>query len=48
MFTLSNGHIYGASLEELTDPEIERPAKKNRERHKMYAVYARSVEEGDA
>ena len=46
MFTLSDGHIYGAALEELTDPETERLARKNRERHKMYTVYAQSAEEG--
>lgn len=45
MFTLSDGHIYGAALEELTDPETERLARKNRERHKMYTVYAQSAEE---
>ena len=30
LFTLSNGHIYGEALEELTDPETERLARKNR------------------
>lgn len=44
MFTLSDGQIYGASLEELTDPETERLARKNRERHKMYTVYVQSGE----
>lgn len=47
MFTLSNGHIYGASLEDLTDPETERLARKNRERHKMYTAYAKSAGDGD-
>lgn len=47
MFTLPDGHIYGASLEELTDPETERLSKKNRERHKIYSVYTQSAEEGD-
>lgn len=47
MFTLSNGHIYGASLEELTDPETERLARKNRERHRMYTVYMQSARDGD-
>lgn len=47
MFTLSNGHIYGESLEELTDPETERLARKNRERHKLYTVYVQSTEDGD-
>lgn len=47
MFTLSNEHIYGASLEELTDPETERLAKKNMERRKMYTVYVQSSEAGD-
>lgn len=28
MFTLSNGHIYGAALEDLTNPETERLARK--------------------
>ena len=48
LFTLSNGHIYGEALEELTDPETERLARKNRERRKMYTVYLQSAEEGDA
>lgn len=48
MFTLSNEHIYGALLEELTDPETERLARKNRERHKIYAVYTQSTLNGDA
>ncbi len=47
MFTLSNGHIYGGSLEELTDPETERLAQKNRERRKMYTAYMQSTEEGN-
>lgn len=47
MFTLSDGHIYGASLEELTDPETDRLARKNRERHKMYTAYTQSAEAGD-
>lgn len=47
MFTLSNGHIYGASLDALTDPETERLTQKNRERHKMYAVYVQSTKDGD-
>ncbi|MDE6917289.1 MAG: transposase [Lachnospiraceae bacterium] len=47
MFTLSNGHRYGESLEELTNPETERLARKNRERHKMYTAYMQSTEEGD-
>lgn len=47
MFTLSDGQIYGAALEELTDPETDRLARKNRERHKMYTVYAQSAEDGD-
>lgn len=48
MFTLSNGHIYGAALEELTDPETERLARKNRERRKMYTSYIQNAEEGNA
>lgn len=47
MFTLSNTHIYGASLETLTGPETERLARKNRERHKMYTACVQSAEEGD-
>lgn len=47
MFTLSNEHIYGAFLEELTDPETERLARKNRERRKMYTAYVQSAEDGD-
>ena len=48
MFTLSNEHIYGESLEELTSPETERLAKKNRERRKMYTAYMQSTEDGNA
>ncbi len=48
MFTLSSGHIYGASLEDWTDPETERLTKKNKERHKMYIVHEQSVEDGNA
>ena len=48
MLTLSNGHIYGEALEELTNPETERLAKKNRERRKMYTAYVRSTEAGEA
>ena len=47
MLTLSNGHIYGASLEALTDPETERLARKNRERNKIYKAYKQSAEDGD-
>ena len=47
MFTLSNGHIYGAALEELIDPETERLAKKNRERRRIYTAYNQSTEDGD-
>ena len=47
MFTLSNEHIYGAALEELTDPETERLAKKNRERRRIYTAYNQSTEDGD-
>lgn len=48
MFTLSNEHIYGASLEGMTDPETERLAQKNKERRKMYTAYEQSTEDGDA
>ena len=47
MFTLSNEHLYGEALEELTDPETERLARKNRERRKLYTAYTRSAESGD-
>lgn len=48
MFTLSNEHIYGEALEELTSPETERLTRKNRERRKMYAAYIQSSESGNA
>ncbi|MDE6056269.1 MAG: transposase [Lachnospiraceae bacterium] len=48
MFTLSNEHLYGVSLEELTNPETERLSKKNRERRKMYTAHEQSAEDGDA
>ncbi|MDE7417790.1 MAG: transposase [Lachnospiraceae bacterium] len=48
MFTLSNEHLYGMSLEELTNPETERLSKKNRERRKMYTAHEQSAEDGDA
>ena len=48
MFTLSNEHIYGASLETLTDPETERLARKNRERYKIYTAYAQRAVDGNA
>lgn len=47
MFTLSNEHIYGASLEELTDPETDRLTTKNKERRKMHIAYEQSAKEGD-
>ena len=47
MCTLSNGNIYGASLEKLINPETERLALKNKERYKTYRVYERSVESGN-
>lgn len=47
MFTLSNGHIYGDKLWELTAPETERLSKKNNERHRTYTAYARSMAEGN-
>lgn len=47
MFTLSNEHIYGASLEELTNPETERLVQKNKERRKMYTAYVQSSEDGN-
>lgn len=48
MFTLSNEHIYGESLEELTNPETERLVRKNRERRRMYTAYEQSTVDGDA
>lgn len=47
MFTLSNGNIYGASLDELVNPETERLTKKNNERSKMRTVYMQSIESGN-
>lgn len=47
MLTLSNGNIYGASLDELVNPETERLAKKNRERGKAYRAYEQNVENGN-
>lgn len=47
MLTLSNEHVYGEALEELTNPETERLAKKNRERSRMYTAYVRSTEAGE-
>lgn len=47
MLTLSNEHIYGAALDELTDPETERLTRKNRERRKHYTAYIQSAEDGD-
>lgn len=47
MFTLSNGHIYGRALNEITDPETERLDRKNRERRKAYVAYRQSVENGN-
>lgn len=47
MLTLSNGHIYGQALNEMTDPETERLDRKNRERHKVYAAYIQNAENGD-
>ena len=47
MLTLSSGAVYGASLEELVNPETERLAKKNRERGKAYRAYERNAETGN-
>ncbi|MDE7476466.1 MAG: transposase, partial [Lachnospiraceae bacterium] len=47
MFTLSNENIYGKSLEELTNPETERLAKKNQERYKVYTAYKQNAENGN-
>jgi hypothetical protein len=47
MFTLSNEHVYGASLSELTNPETERLAKKNQERHRIYTAYRQHAESGN-
>lgn len=47
MFTLSNEHIYGVSLAELTSPETERLAKKNQERCRIYTSYRQNAENGN-
>lgn len=47
MFTLSNGNIYGAQLEELVNPETERLEKKNRERCKLYTACEQNAENGN-
>lgn len=47
MLTLSNGNIYGVSLDELVNPETERLAKKNRERSKAYRAYEQNTESGN-
>lgn len=47
MFTLSNGNVYGKSLETLTNPETERLARKNKERRKLYAVYEQNAGDGN-
>lgn len=47
MFTLSNEHVYGVSLAELTNPETERLAKKNRERSRIYTAYRQNAESGN-
>jgi len=47
MFTLSNGHIYGQNLWNITAPETERLSHKSNERQKMYLAYAHSMEEGN-
>lgn len=47
MLTLSNSNVYGASLDELTDSETDRLARKNQERYKIYTAYTRSVEDGN-
>ena len=47
MFTLSNGNIYGAALDTLVSPETERLARKNKERYKIYAIYAQNAEAGN-
>lgn len=38
MLTLSNGHIYGKSLNELVDPETERLNLKNSERNRIISI----------
>lgn len=47
MITLSNGAVYGEKLEELTDPETERLALKNRERRRMYQAFEENVKCGN-
>ena len=46
MFTLSNGNVYGEELSRIISPETDRISQKNRERYKMYKVYAQRVTGG--
>lgn len=47
MFTLSNGNIYGKSLDSIVSPETERLNKKNQARRKMYMAYEQNTEAGN-
>ncbi len=47
MFTLSNGNIYGKSLDDITAPETERLAEKNRERTKARMIWQESLTAGE-
>lgn len=47
MFTLSDGTVYGNSLDKIVDAETERLEKKNRERYRAYAAYGQNLETGN-
>lgn len=47
MFTLSNGNIYGKSMDTVLSPETKRLTEKNKERSKVRMVYKKSMESGD-
>lgn len=47
MFTLSNGHVYGQSLGNMTSLETDRLTEKNRERAKMRVEYQKSRKSGN-
>lgn len=47
MFTLSNGNIYGRSLDSIVSPETERLNQKNQARRKMYVIYEQNTEAGN-
>ncbi len=47
MITLSNGHVYGQSLGDMTSSETQWLMDKNKGRAKMRAVYQKSIASGD-